>query len=844
MPTMTFNVAASADDGSATGIVATAYPPPAATSNVTETSTQVKRSVATSIYTVTVGLLRWNTATLPAGATITSATLRIQLGSKAVTDGRSLVAEWYAASNWPIDTGDYTTTAPTTPAATLAISSITNAALNDLVFTDLSGINPTGYTGVRLQISGGQPTGNNQVNFSTFDHATDPEPQLIITYTLLVQLSGDTQGAATTTASLKHVVHLTGALVDAVNLIATLYIDKHVFGVLTGFGLANGGLKVGHLISGNATGAATDMANLEVGHLISGNVTGAATTTASITVTHHLSEALMGAATATASIQVGHTIAGIATGAVDSTGSLHVSHFLVGETDGSAVVTANLRVGPIRLSGAITATGRTAARLLGTFSVTASDDDGWVNPILVDTTGDILRVQRGGGAFVIVTLIRFDTSAMPDNVTITGAYLRLRVRNVTNTGVSNSVWYVTGEYYAASNWPIDAADWTDTAPPSPLFSVTRQTIQNAFSVGSRFVDIPLPSFSGISLTGYSGFRLHLQGAETGATFGADFESSDTNSNGPMLVVNFTTFKPLSGTTIGTATATGQLDKSAYLITGVATGQGVLSASLQLTAHLTGEATGLASLQASVAITTHLDGTANGEATINAMLNRTIAMVASADGAATANAGLSVTHHLQGAPIGQGVAGGLLSIPMFIGGALRGTGVLLASISHVVHVDAVVPASATAVATPQVFKNMVGSLVGQALVTANLRISHVRMEGVITGQAVLTGSLRIAHRMQGFTIGTATAQATMGPVNHINGIVTGTAVSVVVLRHIVHARGLVYGQAFTSALLMWVHIQTIHCEPLTGVHDAPGCTGLSPVATISKENLVTLHTIGK
>lgn len=795
MPTMSFSVAVSADDGSVSDS-GTTYPRTSGSVvNTTSGATAVARSFVSPNYLVRVSMMRWDTATLPVGATITAATLRIYLTLLANTDGRSLVAEWYASSNWPIDLSDFTGTAPTTPAASLSLSSVTASALNDLVFTDLSGINPTGYTGVRFHISGADPTGANTTSVALWDSVLDPAPELLITYTgpPLVNLSATTQGTAVVTGTIAHTVHLSGALTDAVNVIATLYTDKNVFGGWTGSGTVQATLKVIHRLLGAAMmGNGTATASIKIGHLISGATTGMVIATTSLMVIHRLSGQITGAAIATGSLNPNQTmLSGVAISGADPTGSLHISHSLDGATDGTAAVTAPLRVTPIHISGLVTATGSTEARLLGTFSVTGSNDDGFVVNLLgggtpiTDLLGN-LTVQRDPDR-AAVTLIRFDTSAIPDSAIITGAYLRLWITNMISASVISPAWSVTGEYYSASNWPIGGDDWTAAAPASPLFSVAKEAIANTWE-WPGFYDFPLSNFSGISLTEYSGFRLHLQSTEIPTvTFAAEFASGETATS-PMLVVNFTTLKPLSGMAVGTATVAGALEESAYLLMGSATGLSLLAALLQTTVHLTGEATDLAVVQATLTVASHE--------------------------------------------------------PLLIAGAVLGEGFASVVVTHIVHVAAVVTTATTAVATPHIFKHLGGSPTGQAVVTANLRISHVRLLGVITGQAVVTSSLSIAHRMQGFTIGTATAAATMGPINHITGIVTGTAVTIVVLRHIVRVRGSVVGQAYTAAVLMWVNIQTIHCEPLTGVHAAPGCTGPSPVSAISSENLVTLHTIGR
>ena len=63
------------------------------------------------------------------------------------------------------------------------MSSITTGATNDFALTGLSSIATSGYTGLRLLVDGGQPSGDNYVQIASFDNPTLPEPQLVVTYT-------------------------------------------------------------------------------------------------------------------------------------------------------------------------------------------------------------------------------------------------------------------------------------------------------------------------------------------------------------------------------------------------------------------------------------------------------------------------------------------------------------------------------------------------------------------------------------------------------------------------------------------------------------------------------------
>jgi hypothetical protein len=127
--------------------------------------------------------MRFDTSALPDDATITSAKLRLYVTAKTNFDSRNLVAEWYPSSNWPIDSSDYVLSAAGTALAGADMSSITTGATNDFSLTGLSSIATTGYTGLRLLVDGGQPSGDNYVQIASFDNPTFPEPQLVVTYT-------------------------------------------------------------------------------------------------------------------------------------------------------------------------------------------------------------------------------------------------------------------------------------------------------------------------------------------------------------------------------------------------------------------------------------------------------------------------------------------------------------------------------------------------------------------------------------------------------------------------------------------------------------------------------------
>ena len=177
----------SADDGlvSRTG---STYPP-SGTTTVTTTGIRIdaRRSRRTTgEFSVGVVLLRFDTSGLPDDAIITAARLEAHVVTPSDGDGRNLVGEFYAASNWPISAAAYTDVAPTTnKALEIAVGVLTPGQVVAIPLDPtLAGqeVLRTGATGLRLHISGGQPTGRNYVDIAAQENSTLPEACLVIDY--------------------------------------------------------------------------------------------------------------------------------------------------------------------------------------------------------------------------------------------------------------------------------------------------------------------------------------------------------------------------------------------------------------------------------------------------------------------------------------------------------------------------------------------------------------------------------------------------------------------------------------------------------------------------------------
>jgi hypothetical protein len=191
-----FATAVGSDDGTARAIISEWPPEVEGCSDTLNTITSV---IATKAFNgvdsgeVNNALMRWDTSSIDDAATVTDATFSYTLFEAIVdTDDRSVDGEYYDASNWPIDCADWISTVGTD-----AFSEDLTTVASPITLGTLSSINLTGYTALRLGISGGEPTGTNRWRASSFEGADD----LILTVTfnvlppdLILQATGVADG--------------------------------------------------------------------------------------------------------------------------------------------------------------------------------------------------------------------------------------------------------------------------------------------------------------------------------------------------------------------------------------------------------------------------------------------------------------------------------------------------------------------------------------------------------------------------------------------------------------------------------------------------------------------------
>jgi hypothetical protein len=192
---LTFTVSGSSDDIHY-GYQSNSYPPTSsdtATSSTTLTYIQIDRHFSVGVYTARQGLMRFNTASIPDSATVTSATLRIVLYDSSAsvnTNNLALRAEWYSWDGVLNVSRDWSNATGTTALSDIDLDVFAGSGgqVFDFELANVSNVNKTGFSGIRLGLSqrpgDAAPTGFNRVRFASWDNTNYAAPQLIVTYSL------------------------------------------------------------------------------------------------------------------------------------------------------------------------------------------------------------------------------------------------------------------------------------------------------------------------------------------------------------------------------------------------------------------------------------------------------------------------------------------------------------------------------------------------------------------------------------------------------------------------------------------------------------------------------------
>lgn len=160
------------------------YPPPPPTEDRPDDDQISIRNqrVTTDITRIDVGLVRWDTSSLPNDAEIESATLRVSVASKNNRDGRSLRAQ---RSNWTLDVlGAWNESVDgdlfDVPLASIPLGE-SDLPLGQRKDPDTY-IDRKGDLEIRLGLQGGLPTGLNLLSLTSYNGTPSRSPRLVLTY--------------------------------------------------------------------------------------------------------------------------------------------------------------------------------------------------------------------------------------------------------------------------------------------------------------------------------------------------------------------------------------------------------------------------------------------------------------------------------------------------------------------------------------------------------------------------------------------------------------------------------------------------------------------------------------
>lgn len=183
MPTDTFSIAATADDKEVRRVSSGAneYPPAGTITHISAAAGIEVARTGGGTYTTRNICLKWNTSSLPDTALISAALLRVQIVAKSSDDSRSITCDWYVFDG---TSSDYSTGALTTAHAGTSIASLPSSGSHDFSLISPGTISTTSITGLRMHVSGGQPTAFNQMIIADYDHSSLAEAQLLVTYTV------------------------------------------------------------------------------------------------------------------------------------------------------------------------------------------------------------------------------------------------------------------------------------------------------------------------------------------------------------------------------------------------------------------------------------------------------------------------------------------------------------------------------------------------------------------------------------------------------------------------------------------------------------------------------------
>jgi len=134
-----------------------------------------------------------------------------------------------------------------------------------------------------------------------------------------------------------------------------------------------------------------------------------------------------------------------------------------------------------------------------------------------------------------VCLLRFDTSAVPADAMVTTARLYLTCLRIVTDDATNCEG-IGIEWYDASNWPIDASDYTNTESNSAWgYSKHSPTVDAVSTFDLKDAD------SNINRSGYTGLRIHTKfsGTPDGEWNVGYYASNAGDNRVPKLEITYT-----------------------------------------------------------------------------------------------------------------------------------------------------------------------------------------------------------------------------------------------------------------------------------------------------------------
>lgn len=175
--TRSFEVAPAGDGyARATG---TSYPPgTVSVADFAATSFAGRSGAAGSFNTDTL-FLRFDTSSLPDAGVVVAARIEFAVTSRGSADTRNLVGDYYTG---PLTAALHQANLSGPIAVEpVPVTDLAGSGLVSVPLANLDRIATTGQTTLRLQVSGGQPTGANFVGVAMSEHTTLPAPRLVVT---------------------------------------------------------------------------------------------------------------------------------------------------------------------------------------------------------------------------------------------------------------------------------------------------------------------------------------------------------------------------------------------------------------------------------------------------------------------------------------------------------------------------------------------------------------------------------------------------------------------------------------------------------------------------------------